>query len=98
MIQLMHETSFDWLTWRNGSLIQSLNIQHNKEVIKSNSHIIRRYAVGYCKADNIVCRPKKGYIAVMFLTDDYWWTHLLVEEFNYCFKEKELKHIQRKQI
>ena len=84
-----HEQTFDFLSWRCGNLISNLKILHNTEVIKPNKAIVRKHAVGYCKADNLPCRPKPGYIAVMFIDSgfDMWWTHLLKEEFIYCFPE-----------
>lgn len=88
-IQHYNEQSFDWLSWRNGSLIYTLKIPHRFEIIRFNVDIIRRYAIGYCGADTIPCRPKRGYIAVMFNTgdNDNWWTHLTIKEFVLCFPE-----------
>ena len=91
MIYIEHynEQSFDWLSWRNGSLINTLRIPHRTEIIILNKTIIRKYAIGYCKADNIPCRPKSNHIAVMFNTGEVynWWTHLTKKEFELCFPE-----------
>lgn len=91
MIFLDHfnEQSFNWLTWRNGSIIHILGIPHRSQLLVANSDTIRKYAIGYCKADNIPCRPKAGYIAVMFNTGgvDNWWTHLTTNEFKTIFPE-----------
>lgn len=88
-IEHYNEQSFDWLSWRNGSLFYNLKISHRFEIIRFNVDIIRKYAIGYCIADNIPCRPKKGYIAVMFNTGNLenWWTHLTIKEFKLCFPE-----------
>lgn len=92
-IEHYNEQSFDWLTWRNGSLINTLRIPHRTELIVLNKSIIRKYAVGWCKADNIPCRPKKNHIAVMFYNEnlfDNYWTHLTIGEFKKCFPELEI--------
>jgi hypothetical protein len=92
MIEHLNEQSFDWLTWRNGSILKVLNIPHNEICIISNKETIRKYAIGYCKADNLPCRPKSRYVAVMFNTGeiDNWWTHLTLKEFNECFPELKI--------
>ena len=81
--------SFDWLTWRNGSLKTIFKIHHKYDQIVANREIIRKYAVGYCEAEQVPCRPKIGFIAIMFRTDDneLWWTHLTRKEFMACFPE-----------
>ncbi len=88
-IQQFNEQSFDWLTWRNGSVLSIFKVKHRYGPICKNRETIRRYAIGYCKADNIPCRPKEGWVAVMFDTNQEncnpWWTHLTSREFNACF-------------
>ena len=95
-IQEYNEQSFDWLSWRNGSILKIFGIRHRYEPIRKNSELIRKYAVGYCKADNIPCRPKQGFIAVMFDTQEDncnpWWTHFTIKEFKFCFPEEGKKH------
>lgn len=90
-IERYNEQSFDWLTWRNGSLFSILHIPHRFGAIILNKDKIRKYAVGYCEADNIPCRPKPGFVAVMFDTEeanyDKWWTHITKKEFITCFPE-----------
>ena len=91
-IEHFNEQSFDWLTWKNGSISYTLKIPQRTGIISINSYIIRKYAIGYCKADNIPCRPKQNQVAVMFCTDgiNNWWTHLLLKEFNICFPELKI--------
>lgn len=87
MLEKMHETSFDWLTWRGEGVIR-IGVIQREAIILSNAHIIKKYAIGYCPAENIICRPKENCIAVMFLKDDdQFWTHLTKKEFEYIFKE-----------
>lgn len=91
IIQEFHEQSFDWLTWRNGNLFSMLKVSNRIQHIVKNRMLIRRYAIGFCKSDNIPCRPKVGYIAVMFNTgENDWWTHFTMEEFVKCFPEVEI--------
>lgn len=85
-IPRMNAACFDWLTWRSGSILEVFNIKHRYWSIKENRNVIRKYAIGYCDACRIPCRPKDGYIAVMFETDfRQWWTHFTAKEFKYCF-------------
>lgn len=91
-IEHYNEQSFDWLTWRSGSIIDVLKIPHRTELIIANKGIIRKHAIGYCIADKIPCRPKKDHVAVMFNTGELynWWTHLSTNEFKTCFPELEI--------
>jgi hypothetical protein len=51
-----------------------------------NKHIIRQYAVGWCCGEELLCRPKCGEIAIMFLKDDvFFWFHLRKNEFEEIF-------------
>lgn len=88
-IQHYNEQSFDWLTWRSGSILQIFKIPHRTYAISVNKNLIRKYAIGWCNAANIPCRPKNGFIAVMFNTGEHynWWTHLTKNEFEICFPE-----------
>lgn len=86
MIEHLHGTTFDWLSWQGGTLFK-LGLAPRKQIIISNSEIIKKYAIGYCAGEELLCRPKPDTIAVMFLKDDeYFWTHLLKEEFEIIFK------------
>jgi len=93
-VEHLNEASFDWLNWRNGSVLEIFDIRHRYEPIYRNRDLVRQYAVGYCKADNIPCRPKPGSMAVMFDTGrenwNPWWTHFTVREFTACFPEEEV--------
>jgi len=85
-LQHMHETSFNWLSWRRGNL-HLLNIQYNSFHIIYHKNAIKKYAIGYCDGSKVLCRPKKDRVAVMFLVrGDTFWTHLLTEEFNAIFE------------
>lgn len=93
-IQHFNEQSFDFLTWRNGSVLEIFGIKQRYEPICQNRDIIRKYATGWCKSDNIPCRPKMGQYAVMFETPNScnsWWTHFTEREFEACFGEDNEK-------
>ena len=88
MIEHFNETSFTWDIWSGGNLTDMLNISTRKEIIISNSDVIRKHAIGWCKGDDVPCRSKPNTVAVMFLTNDIeWWTHFNVDEFLGCFPE-----------
>jgi len=85
MISELHGTTFDFCSWQGGTLIK-LGLKPRKEIILNGADIIRKHAIGYCKAEELLCRPKVDCIAVMFLKDDeYFWTHLMMDEFNAIF-------------
>ena len=87
-MEKFHQQSFDWLSWRNGDLYSMLKVSNRTRDIIDNKLLIRDKAVGYCESDDIPCRPKIGYVAVMF--DGEWWTHFTKEEFVGCFPEIEI--------
>lgn len=92
-VEHLNEQSFDWLTWRNGSLVNNLRIPHRTELVILNKNLIRKHAIGYCLADNLPCRPKKEHVAVMFRHNnniDQYWTHLSKYEFEQVFPELKL--------
>lgn len=87
-VEHLNESNFDWLTWRSGSIFELLSIPHNMKCLVMNKAIIQRYAIGYCRADTIPCRPKNDHIAVMFNTEgNVWWAHLTRQEFTAIFPE-----------
>jgi len=83
---LNHEL-FTWSRWRSGSLAE-FNIPTKFEFITSvfGKRVLREHAVGWCKADNLLCRPKPNEIAVMFFNEGHhFWTHLRIKEFKEIF-------------
>lgn len=90
-IEHWHEQSFTWLKWRRGDL-KSLCVQNNVCHITLCRARIRKYAIAWCKADHLPCRPKAGEVAVMFRRGDTtWWTHFWRNEFEICFPEVNLE-------
>lgn len=93
MLEHLHDTSFDWLTWAGGSLID-LGIMYNKIHILRMRQTIKKYAVGFEDGNKVLCRPKRGCIAVMFFKDKkFFWTHLKLDEFSIIFPE-EIKSLK----
>lgn len=81
---------FDWLTWRNGCILDVFDIPHRTDCLLVNKERIRSYAIGWCPAEQVPCRPKTGYIAVMFqVKDRIFWTHLTRKEVYLIWKVKD---------
>jgi hypothetical protein len=78
----MESSLFDWMTWRSGNISDIVRGPTREEILLDNVTEIIRYAIGWCPAEMIPCRPKTNYIAVMFYKDDVlFWTHLTKQEF-----------------
>lgn len=85
----MNETSFHWLAWRRGT-VTDFGIPACREYfILKYKHRLKKHAIGYCKADNIPCMPKKNHYAVMYLVGDVrFWSHLTDREFKEIFMKE----------
>lgn len=89
-MERMFPDSFDWSTWRNGSL-HELGVTYKQFEIIRCRDIIKNYAIGYCYGWELLCRPKIDCISIMFLYNDkFFWTHLTIIEFNNIFPELTL--------
>jgi len=77
----IHPSNFTWQLWCGGTLLD-LGVLHNREeFILAKKNTLRKYAIGYCKAESLACRPKKDCFAVMFQKNSIiFWTHLSSEE------------------
>lgn len=52
--------------------------------------ILRQYAIGWCRAERLMCRPKLNNMAVMFAVgEDVFWFHLKSSEFKIIFVNME---------
>lgn len=72
---------FDWSTWRADNLWSAFRIQCRTNAMLASQEILRRYAMGWCHGEHLLCRPKIDNIAVMFYKDGvYFWTHFRREE------------------
>jgi hypothetical protein len=80
--------SFTWLRWVNNDIWAQLGMRCRYRDMLDNKRILRKYAVGYREAETIVCRPKTGEVAVLFLINGrFSWTHLRRHEFEEVFCE-----------
>jgi hypothetical protein len=78
---------FDFLTWRAGSPLDLIGYRHcrSSDLIRFRN-IIKEYAIGYCHAEYIPCRPKIDCIAIMFEVDGRnFWFHVTSGEFAKIF-------------
>lgn len=86
MLERLNSSLFDWLSWRNGTILELLNIEQRECSIISNAPRLRKYAVGWCPAEQLPCRPKLNRVAVMFVIGDrHFWTHFTYKEFDAVF-------------
>jgi len=78
---------FGWSSWRSGSIGEFFNIRHRKASIVAAAKLLRSHAIGWCKGENLPCRPKANNIAVMFALEDgrEFWTHFRNDEFQIVF-------------
>ncbi len=79
---------FTWLNWKAGS-IHDLGVQCRYYDITSErgKEILKKHAVGYCRGENLPCRPKENEIALMCFKDgEHFWFHIRKKEFDEVFK------------
>jgi len=85
-LEHLDSTLFDWSKWHSGSP-KDLGIPYcNYKDLMIRKEVVRKYAIGYCNGENLLCRPKFGTKAVMFFKDSItFWFHLTNKEFNEIF-------------
>ena len=89
MIKQIDPTNFDWLTWRSGDVWNDFHIVCKTASLIDAGNILRKYAIGYCYGENLICRPKANHVAIMFLKDNKtFWFHLRSHEFKEIKWEK----------
>lgn len=90
MIPKISPDNFAWLLWRGGCLLDlEPTIAKNRDVAKK-AKLLRKYAIGYCDAGRLSCRPKPSQFAVMFQKEELcFWTHLTAMEFNKMRNQNE---------
>lgn len=88
MFERLDGTIFDWLAWKNGTILDVLRVQSRYDDVVKNRKLIRKYAVGWCPGEQLYCRPKENHVGVMFLVDEQmFWTHFTNKEFKAVFQE-----------
>jgi hypothetical protein len=86
MIPHIDASNFDWLSWRQGNPHLLFGASRG-ELATDFAQLLRRYAIGYCDGSVVPCRPKVGFVAVMFQKDgDTGWCHLSHDEFERVFR------------
>ena len=88
IIERLPVDSFDWLRWKKCDIFSKFNFSCRFYDLISNSHILRKYAIGYIEGEKLLCRPKPNTFAILLLSDgDFSWFHLRREEFFIIFKK-----------
>ena len=83
MVERMNSSLFDWLAWRNGTILELLDVKQRTCSIITNKELLKKHVIGWCPAEQVPCRPKSNRIAVMFFVNDrQFWTHFTLEEFD----------------
>ena len=87
MIPRINPNNFTWQIWRGGTL-KDVGVTCNRATfIVEKKVALKKYALGYCNAQSLVCRPKSSSMAVMFQNESsLFWTHITIEEFNKVFR------------
>jgi hypothetical protein len=87
MLEQLDSTLFDWVLWRSGDIWNDFHITCKTKNLIENGDILRKYAIGWCRGENLICRPKENHIAIMFYKDNkFFWFHLRNIEFERIFK------------
>ncbi|WP_298751933.1 hypothetical protein [uncultured Arcobacter sp.] len=82
-----NQLRFTWSRWRSGSPLDFFTECRTNALI-AKGHMLREYAIAYCNAKILSCRPKRNHKAVMFYKDgEHFWFHLSDYEFDRIFKE-----------
>lgn len=79
----LNSTYFDWKKWSASSIHDfGIPCRYEKLISLESKNILNKYAIGWAYGENILCRPKKNHIAVMFEKDDnQFWFHVRNNEF-----------------
>ena len=63
-----------------------MGIQSRTSDILQKKEIIKKYAIGWCRGEDLQVKPRENCVAIMFLHEDrIFWTHLLNKEFEGIF-------------
>jgi hypothetical protein len=79
-MEQLDSSLFTWQEWRANDFFNCFGVS-----VRYSSYVkeqVRNSAIGFCKGENLACRPKSNYYAVMFWDGkEHWWTHLSCKEF-----------------
>ena len=88
MIPKIDPSLFTWQEWRAGHLLDLGVLCNREKFILENRCVLVKHAIGYCDAENLVCRPKINHKAVMYFNSGIcFWSHLTNYEFNNLERE-----------
>ena len=83
---------FDASAWRIGSSFVGefgMECRYFSLTSDEGARVLRKYAVGWTKAESLLFRPKANHVAVMFFKDGRnFWVHLRNNEFIRIFSER----------
>jgi len=89
MLQKLGFDSFSHHRWLATDILKVFNCYCRKDDLFRKRKLLQKYAIGYCDAECLRCRPKTKNKAVMFLKDNqFFWFHLRNEEFDLIFTNK----------
>ena len=92
MIQKLSVYHFTHDKWRIDEPLYIFGIRWREEQIIARAKMLRQYAVGYCKGENLLIKPKKNTFAIMFFKDEnHFWFHMTDREFQEVFKREDKK-------
>jgi hypothetical protein len=78
----LESSLFDWLAWRSGSPLEVFGFSGRGGDLLRRARFLRPFAIGWCEAERVPCRPKRGCVAVMFqVAGRQFWFHLSASEF-----------------
>lgn len=87
MIERLNPEQFTWNRWLAGSPHTFfIPCREPSLTCPQSIKILRKHAVGFCNSEEVLCRPKKDHMAVMFFhNENHFWFHLRRREFNRIF-------------
>ena len=91
MLIKINPSEFTPFLWRGCSPHEIFGIQWRTSHIYKHKISIKSKVIGYCDAEQLVCRPKKNHKAVMFLhKGEVSWCHLRNKEFKFVEKSIDI--------
>lgn len=90
-LQKLDSSLFDWISWRQGCPLVLFEIGCRMGDLYAKRNELRKYAIGWCKGESVLCRPKLNNFAVMFEKDGTCgWFHFRANEFEKIFENHHI--------
>lgn len=78
----IHFTKFLWRIGNDFLVEFGIECRYASLTSPTGKAIIRKYAIGWAPGENLLFRPKKDHVAIMYFKDErYFWVHLRTNEF-----------------